>query len=50
MQLFEAMKSSKKCSFNNLGGAFVTTAGKFGDDISKKELLEASELGIDGCA
>jgi hypothetical protein len=32
------------------GGAYLTIAGKFGGDISKKEILSHKELGVDGCA
>jgi hypothetical protein len=32
------------------GGAFLTIAGKFGGEISKKEVLKTKELGVDGCA
>ena len=32
------------------GGAFLTIAGKFGGDISKKEIFKNQELGVDGCA
>lgn len=32
------------------GGAYLTIAGKFGGDISKKEILGHKELNVDGCA
>lgn len=32
------------------GGAYLTIAGKFGGDISKKDVLKTKELAVDGCA
>ena len=32
------------------GGAWLTIAGKFGGEISKKDVLKTKELAVDGCA
>lgn len=32
------------------GGAYLTIAGKFGGEISKKDVLKTKELAVDGCA
>jgi len=33
-----------------MGGAYATFAGKFGGDITQKELILNSEVGVAGCA
>jgi hypothetical protein len=32
------------------GGAFLTFAGKFGGEVTKKDIESNRELGVDGCA
>lgn len=32
-----------------MGGAYATFAGKFGGDITKKELMHNTEVGVAGC-
>ena len=34
----------------NTGGAYLTIADKFGGDISKEEIEENYQLGVEGCA
>lgn len=35
---------------NVVGGAFLLFAGKFGGDVTRKEIAEQRELAVDGCA
>lgn len=35
---------------SNIGGAYLTFAGKFGGDVNKKNLKTTNKLGVSGCA
>lgn len=36
--------------FPDFGGAYLVFAGKFGGDVTKKQVMAQTKLGVDGCA